>query len=455
MTARIRSLAPALVGVFALSLFFPSAALAGDTSSFGAALAKSPLHALGTAFLGGLLVSLTPCIYPMIAITVSVFGAAETKSRARSLGLSAAFVLGMAVLFTALGIAAVATGTIFGSLLSNKWVVSALAAIFLVLAASMFGAFEMALPSSLQNRLATMGGVGFGGAFTLGLVTAPIAAPCTGPVLTGILVWIAGTHSYVYGTAVMFVFALGLGVPFFLVGAFAMSLPKGGAWMLGIKWFFGVVLSLMALYYLRNAFPVLRLPVATTAYGIAGAAALGVGLVGATVHVLAERRKSTFSHLSRPFKLGSIPFALAGGFVLLSVVDRPAGAEAAAQRSTTTRQPNGEMRWFDSEADGLAVAAKEKRPVIVDFGAEWCVACKELTNKTFADAKVRAEGARFVAVRVDATDDENVQVTRIKDKYKVVGLPTVVVLDSGGKERLRFNEFVAAEEFLAAIRTVD
>src|SRR5208282_3503276 len=159
------------------------------------------------------------------------------------------------VLFTVLGVGAAKSGALFGSLLSNKYVVGFIAAVLLALAASMFGAYELALPSSLNNRLATVGGICFGGAFVLGLVSALVAAPCTGPVLGGILIWIAASHRILFGTGIMFSFAVGLGVPFFLVGTFAVSLPKSGSWMLGVKWFFGVMLTVLALYFLRTAFP--------------------------------------------------------------------------------------------------------------------------------------------------------------------------------------------------------
>ncbi|MCA9603485.1 MAG: disulfide bond formation protein DsbD, partial [Myxococcales bacterium] len=137
--------------------------------------------ALGTVFLAGVATSLTQCVYPMIAIPVSVFGATEAKSKTHGAALSLAYVLGMAALFTPLGILAAVTGGVFGSLLANPFVIAGLALVFVAMALSMFGAFDLALPASLQNRLAQMGGVGWKGAFVLGFVSGLIAAPCTGP----------------------------------------------------------------------------------------------------------------------------------------------------------------------------------------------------------------------------------------------------------------------------------
>ena len=418
-----------------------SAVGGSDNDAFARALASGTLGAAGISFGGGFLTSLTPCVFPMIAITVSVFGgASQAKSRWQAAGLSTAFVLGLATLFTVLGVGAAVTGTLFGSLLSNKWVVGGLAMILFAFAASMFGAFELALPSSLNNRLATVGGMGPGGAFALGLVMSLVAAPCTGPVFGGILVFIAATHNLVLGALFSFAFALGLGIPFFLVGTFALSLPKGGAWMLGVKWFFGVMLSVVALYFLKNVIPPLsHVAQRGTWFVILAAAITVVGVALASVHIAAERRRSPIAHLSKPFKLVSMPLAIIGGFMAVSWVVLP----------------KAELQWLESEDAAIAQANSEHRPIIVDFGAAWCGACNELATHTFADSSVRAEAGRFVAVRVDATDEDNEQVARIKDKYHVVGLPTVVVLDSSGAEKLRFNEFVPADRFLSAIKTVN
>lgn len=440
---KFRHHAPALAAALAV-LLVPALAFAdggSNTSQFQSALSGGLLPAFALAFVSGLGLTLTPCVYPMIAITVSVFGAgSQSSSRARGAALSAFFILGMALLFTVLGVVSALSGKVFGTYLSNPWVVGSIALLFIVLSSSMFGAFEMALPSSLNNRLATVGGIGFGGAFVLGLVSALVAAPCTGPFTTGLLLWISTTKNVLVGGSVMFTMALGLGLPFFLVGTFAVNLPKGGAWMMGIKWVFGVALAVFALYFLRNAFPFVshlagRTPVVI--FGGLAALALGLGLAG--VHVAGERRKSPIAHLSKPFKLGSIPFAVAGGFMVVSYLVTP----------------KGELKWLDSEVAGKEMASKEKKPMIVDFGAEWCAACKELAVHTFADSQVQEEAGRFVAVKVDATDDENPQINALKDRYKVVGLPTVVVFDSDGKEQVRFNEFVPAERFLAAIKSVN
>lgn len=419
------------------TLLLSSFAFAADEpDAFTRALAKGPLYAGLAAFLGGFATSLTPCVYPMIAITVSVFGARQASSRVQAMALSTSFVLGIVAMFAPLGVVAGYTGAVFGTALSNPWVVGAIAVVFLAMAASMFGAFEFVLPSSLTNRLATVGGIGYGGAFLLGLVSGVIAAPCTGPVLTGILLWIGKTKSAGLGALAMSAFSLGLGIPFWIVGTFAVRLPKGGKWMVGVKSFFGIVLSIAAFYFLKNAIPALaRLARPDTSFALASGVAVVVGLALGAVHLSFDEG----GLLVKARKGIGIAATVVGGFLLVSWV----------------QMPKAQLSWEHSEQEARAKALAEHRPLLVDFTATWCGACNELSRETFANPEVMREAARFVAVKVDATDDDDPQIDAVKGRYRVVGLPTVVVFDSEGHERARFTEFVPPPKFLDAIRAVD
>jgi thiol:disulfide interchange protein DsbD len=444
LRGRGRSAIAALAAALAV-LLVPAAALAQEPDAFTRALEKGPLFAGFAAFLGGLLTAATPCVYPMIAITVSIFGAREATSRRQAMLLSTSFVLGIVMLFTPMVVGAALTGKLFGTLLSNRWVVLALVAVFVTLASSMFGAFEMVLPDGIMQRLSSVGGVGYGGAFILGLVSGIVAAPCTGPVLTGVLLWIGKTQNVLLGSVVGATFALGLGLPFWLVGTFAVSLPKGGKWMLGVKSFFGIVILVYAIHLL-SIFPAVRgLARPDLAFmGIAAAAGV-VGILLGAVHV-----DWSDGGLGAKVRKGlGVALAVAGPALVWTAWELPKEAPPA--------DPNAlALVWEHSEQEASARAKSEGRPLLVDFTADWCAACKEIAKETFADHRVmeKAVAAKYVAVKVDATNDEDPQVDAVKGKYKVVGLPTVVIFDSTGRERKRFNEFVGPELFLSAMEGI-
>ncbi len=445
---RQRALAPLIVGLTVL-LFasgaeaaenackVAGAAAGGSQDAFTQALAKGPVYAALAALVGGFLVSLTPCVYPMIAVTVSVFGAKQAKSRWQGTSLSAAFVLGIIAMFVPLGVVAGMTGDVFGTILQSKWVVIGISALFLAMAASMFGAFEFTLPSGLTNRLATVGGIGHKGAFALGLACGIIAAPCTGPVLTGILTWIAKTQSAALGAGAMASFALGLGAPFFVVGAFAVQLPKSGRWMVHVKSLLGIVLIVVALYFLNTAFPILGRSIKpTTPFLVGSLVALIFGLLIGAVHLAFDEPGAA----PKIRKGLGILLACGGGFVFLIAMAKPSRTLAWEHTSVQAAREK---------------ALTEKRPLLVDFTATWCGACKELDKHTFSEPDVAVEAGRFVAVKVDATDDEDPQVTATMSELKVRGLPTVLVYDSKGTEAVRCTDFVSPQPFLEAIKSVN
>jgi thiol:disulfide interchange protein DsbD len=419
-----------------LTLCLPASAWGAPEDAFTRALAKGPLYAALAALVGGLGVSLTPCVYPMVAVTVSVFGAKQAK-RSEGILLSLAFVLGIAAMFVPMGVVAGMTGSMFAAVLQNSWVVVGISLLFLLMAASMFGAFELTLPSALTNKLAEMGGIGYKGAFLLGLVCGLIAAPCTGPVLTGILVWIANTKNATLGAMAMGAFSIGLGAPFFLVGAFAVQLPKSGHWMVHVKSVLGIVLVVVALYFLNNSFGFLSGFIqGSFAFAAVAVLAVVLGVLLGAIH-------REFGEPGVAVKVGK-----GTGIALTSV-----GALLAILSLT---KPTDAVTWMKQDIEkAQARASAEKRPMIVDFTAAWCGACKELDKKTFSEPRVAKDLGRFVAVKVDATNDDDPRVAATMSRFKVVGLPTVLLFDSSGKEAARFNDFVPADEFLKSVQRVN
>ncbi len=429
----VRSMAAGL-GVLPLLLASGASAdwLADLEAPFREALAGGDVAlALGFVFLAGLATSLTPCVYPMIAITVSVFGARQSSSRAQAAMLSTVFVLGIASLFTPLGIVVALTGGVFGSALSSPVVLVGLALLFSALALGMFGAYEFALPPGLSNRLAQVGGSGYRGAFALGFVSGLVAAPCTGPVLAALLTWVGTTGDVAFGAAALFLYALGLGVLFWLVGTFAVSLPKSGPWLEGVKSFFGVVMLVMALYYLRDLLPFELPHVRSQGWLLGALMALGLGLLLGAVHL-------SFHDPSRARRLRK------GLGVVLAV-----GGAFAAVGWAEALPPGSRIAWREDFEAARREALHRGRPMLVDFSASWCGACGELERETFSDPRVVSAARSFVTVKVDLSPGKDSPRKRaLLSGYDQRGLPLVVVHDCEGKEVGRITTFVPPERVL-------
>jgi thiol:disulfide interchange protein DsbD len=439
-----RTIATSFLNLFgALGAVLPVLLSTSPARADGLGLAKSFQTALeggsaGTAlllsFAAGLATSLTPCVYPMIAITVSVFGARAAQTRREGALLSTAFVGGMAVLFTALGIGAAMTGGVFGDELGSPVVAFALAAVFVLMAAAMFGAFELALPSSVTTKLSEMGGIGYKGAFVLGMVTSLIAAPCVGPVLGLLLPWVGSTGNIAFGAACTLSYALGLGCLFWVVGTFAVALPKSGRWMEWVKSGFALVMLGSALYFVRLWIPgyeaLRRGDLLYLALG-----AIGVGLALGAVHL-------SFSggSIDRLRKASGIVTCSAGMLLLLGSFEA---------------KPLQAGEW---EHDLLAARAKAKEadlPMLVDFGASWCQACGELERETFSDPRVIAESQRFVRIKVDLSPGAEIEQGEAwLEEYGARGLPLVVLHDRSGHESARITEFVEPDDMLQLMQAV-
>ena len=363
-------------------------------------------------FVAGVLTSLTPCVYPLIPITVSIFGARQAEHRARSVGLSATYVAGIAATYSALGLFAAFSGKAFGSVLASPWVIAGLAVLLVALAASMFGAFEIALPSGLQQKLAGVKGTGFAGAFGMGLVAGIIAAPCTGPVLAGVLAYVATQRSAVLGFWMLFTYAIGMGVLFFVLGATSLRLPRSGPWMETVKSVLGVALVAAAVALVLPYLPrpsQLPLSVRTIAV-VAGALAFAGVLAGAlSLSFHGEGRERAVKAFALVLLLGGI--ALRFGWL-----GAPHSEKAIA------------IPWLHDERIAVQQSRVSGKPLLIDFGAEWCAACKELDLHTWTDPVVAQEvSSRFVPLKIDATE-ENEQNDAILKKYAVPGLPTVLML---------------------------
>ncbi len=409
-------------------------------------------------FLGGLASSLTPCVYPMIPITVGVIGARSGDSRLKGFVLSCFYVLGIAATYSALGAVAALTGGLVGSAFQNPFVIVAVAGFFFFLALGMLGVYNFALPSGIVNRLNNVQGEGYLGAFLIGLVGGVVCSPCVGPVAGLILGYMAqGQFTMGQGLLAMVVFSLGLGVLFLVVGTFSgavASLPRSGEWMEKVKYVFAFIMMGAAVYYLGFLLP-------AAAMGVLWAMLLVVS--GVTLGGLESLPEySTWGQkLGKAFSVflllcGALALAnsLFGGR-LEHLEDRLARLESrpTSVAAGQTSGPSG-IQWVRSEEEGMALARREGKPVMIDFTADWCVACKELEHLTFPDPRVVNASQRFVSISVDCTRNDDPAVKAVQQKYGVVSLPTIVFMDGGGKvqDALTVKGFMKAEEFLARMK---
>ena len=409
-----------------------------ETGEFRQALSRGYFWAFLLVFTGGILTSLTPCVYPLIPITVSIFGANREASRLKSFLLSVTYVMGIAVMYSILGVAVASTGAVFGQIMANPIVVGFVCAILIALGLSLIGVFELRLPYAVQNRLNTVGGAGFGGAFAMGTVAGIIAAPCTGPALGAVLSFVATTGNTFLGFWLMLTYAIGMGLLFILIGTFSgliSSLPQSGGWMYVLENIFGVVIIAMALYFLKEVVTPLREVLDNSApVFIIGGVLLILGVI---LGKFAQR----FRDLPRAAQFRKSVGVLAAVFGLYVIV----GAFTTVE---------SDLDWVTDETQGLEEARASKQPVMIDFFATWCGACVELDKFTFSDPEVQSRLEDFVKIKLDFSRGSD-QVEELKKKYGIVGLPVVLFLDSEGKPLKRLEKFVGPKEFLKIMDEIE
>ncbi|OLE65796.1 MAG: hypothetical protein AUG03_02875 [Acidobacteria bacterium 13_1_20CM_2_68_14] len=388
------------------------------------------LALLGLVFLGGLALNLTPCIYPMIPVTIGFFASQARAGWLLRIGLPSLYVLGMAMTYSVLGVVAGLSGGLFGSTLQSPFIVGSLVVLFVVLALGMFGLFELRLPGSITR----LGGGRRGplGALVMGLTMGLVAAPCIGPFVVGLLAFVGASGSPFLGFWLFFVMAVGMGLPNLVLGVFSgslSSLPRSGEWLVYAKKVMGVGMLGVALYFLQ---PFLK-------DRVMGILVVVFALVsGVYVGFLEKTRLA--SRLFPALK-AIIGTALVVGGIWLSMPLLSARAE-----------PD----WVPYSHEAFARASTSGRPILIDFYADWCLPCKELDRFTFSDPRVLEESRRFDLLKADLTQFESSQVREVRDRFDVIGVPTLVFLDAQGNERkdLRVYGFENPEAFLGRLRQV-
>ena len=399
-----------------------AAATQTDDADVVARLASSSLLLqLALAFLFGILLNGTPCIFPLIPITIGFFSS-QSESRGKTVALAIAYVLGIAITYSVLGTVAALAGQLFGSALQSPWVILMIVAVVLALAASMFGLWELRVPQSITTM--SGGRAGVFGALIMGLVVGIVAAPCLGPFVAGLLTYVAQQGDPVLGFSLFFALSLGLGLPYLLLGIFTgaiQKIPQSGMWMLGVKHFFGVILLALAVHFLDPLLP-------------PGLAAWGIGLLlllGGLYLLVVERTGHEQPTVDRVMRVLNTALIIAG-LVFLPLASGSSG--------------HTELDWQPYDQAAVDDAIASGNPVIIDFYADWCIPCKKLESKTFADPTVASVLASYSRFKVDLTDDRSEATTAIKDRYNVLGVPTVAVY-TNGEELFRITGFEGPSEF--------
>lgn len=377
-------------------------------------------------FLGGLALNLTPCVYPLIPITVGYFGGQSEGSTTKLFFMGVLFILGLSVTYSAIGVITSLTGAVFGALLQSPIVILIIVGIMLGLSLSMFGVYEFKLPDSLVNRA---GGAkaGLYGAFFMGLTMGIVAAPCIGPFVLGLVTYVATKQDPLFGFLLFFVLAVGLGTPYLFLAIFSgkiKKLPRAGEWMDAVKHIFGFILVGMALYFLLPLLP----------KNISGYV-LPVFMIGASIYLLFFEKLANSVKGFRIFK------------IVFSVLMLAVGVYSLIPSETNS------VDWKPFTEDALAEISG--RGIIIDFYADWCIPCKELDALTFSDLEVIKLSKEFETYKADMTKSLSPEVENIRERFKIVGVPTVLILNSNGEEVERITGFVNAKEFYTIISNVN
>ncbi len=422
-------LPPAAVG-FTLSLtVLPPRSVpvgAGTPADGGSVVGRGLILGLITAFLLGLGLNLTPCVYPMIPIAVAYFSRQSEARVIKTIGLALSYQLGLALTYSALGVVAALSGGMLGELLQRSWMLALAAGVIAVFATSFLGMWHLRPPAILLRRL-PRGRGGPLGAFLMGSFVGVIAAPCVGPVTAALLSYVASSQDAIRGGALFLALALGLGAPYvglaLLAGRFKL-LPRVGPWTTWVERLMGVLLIALSWY--------LVMPLVPARAWLWGAAALAAGGAGYLFFVGRGIPGRVFRTLRWAVVLLGIALA---SFILL-----PEGT------------PPPSLSWIPYSAESFTQARGEERPILLYFSADWCLPCKELSVTTFRSPEVISATRGVALIKVDLTAADDRAAEEFRRSFEVVGVPTLVILGPGGDELWRNVGYITAADLVDAIQ---
>ncbi|HSI56284.1 MAG TPA: protein-disulfide reductase DsbD, partial [Ideonella sp.] len=425
--AAIAAPAPAATAAAAIPNDIP------NDSSAAALRSGSLLKVVGMFLLGGLLLSFTPCVLPMLPILSSIIvGQGEAVSRGKGFGLALAYSLGMALVYTSAGVVAGLLGAGFAAALQNPWVLGSFAALLSLLALSMFGVWEFQMPGFIQERVNGASNRLTGGrhlaVFAMGGLSALLVGPCVAAPLAGALLYISQTRDVVLGGAALFALAAGMSVPLLLLGLSAGSLlPRAGRWMEHVKTFFGVLLLAVALWLVSPVLPI------QATMGVAGAGAL-VLLVG--LGAFEATRTRVLRGLSLVLGLWAVAVlagSLSGGDSLLQPLRHLARAGQGGDVARAEAKAGPAFQRITRLEELDAALRTAARPVMLDLYADWCVSCKEMEHLTFSDPAIRPRMERALLLQADVTAD-TAEAKALMRRFGLFGPPAVLFFDAQGSE---------------------
>ncbi|HWT70940.1 MAG TPA: protein-disulfide reductase DsbD [Oxalicibacterium sp.] len=402
----------------------PAATPESDLGGIQRALQNGKLLTIVPLFvLLGIGLAFTPCVLPMLPILSGIIvGEGAAANRRRSFVLALVYALGMALVYTALGVAAGLAGQGLSAALQNPWVLGAFGLLMVALALSMFDVYQLQMPAALQTRLAQASGRQKGGklfgVFVMGAISALIVGPCVAAPLAGALVYISQTRDVVIGGSALFALAVGMSVPLLLIGVSAGALlPRAGVWMNGIKRLFGVLMLAVALWMVG--------PVIPAAVQMLGWGLLGIGY-GAYL-LWAEQGR----WLPKAFGIALI---VLGGTELagLAMGQRDPLAPLAANRAPVSADLGFQRVKTVAELDAI-LAQSPGKPVMLDFYADWCVSCIEMEKYTFSDPQVRAQLAGMLLLQADVTKNDADDKAMLQ-RFNLFGPPGIIFFDGNGRE---------------------
>lgn len=379
-------------------------------------------------FLLGLGLNLTPCVYPMLSITISLFRSQHETSRFHAFIKSVVYVLGMATIYSTLGVLTAFTGSLFGAALQSKWVLLGIGVIMTSMAASLFGFYIIQAPQWL-TKAASKKGSDLIGVFLSGLFVGVFAAPCIGPLIIALIAFVAQKGDPVFAFRTFFIMSMGLGLPYIILGTFAglaHKLPRSGVWLIWVDRLFGtILLSVGCFYFILALYPPL-LPWLLPAALVLGGIYLGY-----------IEKSNKYSSKFIMFKRAAGALAIAAGIAIHVMA------------------PAQEVVWEKYDAAKFSQAQASKKPIVMDFFADWCIPCHELDRFTYSNAEVIKELDSFARFKVDLTNPDDEATQKLIDDFEVLGVPTVLFIDSSGKEvkEARLNGFYPAKEFLENLRS--